>query len=88
LGLFHFLRDNELCSLRPGTTKGSRILGIVAPELKSCYLVTTEGGMSGGGSGKVPIKDESFKRPTPTSSYEDGVFSIKGTLPMRESELK
>jgi hypothetical protein len=39
-----------------------------------------EGGISGGGIGNVPIKIESFNRPTLTFSLPGGVFEIKGTL--------
>jgi hypothetical protein len=49
---------------------------------------TKGGGTSGGGIGKVPIKVESFSRPTSTFSYPGGVFAINGTLLVRESELK
>jgi hypothetical protein len=42
----------------------------------------------GGGIWKVPIKVESFRIPTPTFLYQGGVFKIKGTLLVRESELK
>jgi hypothetical protein len=50
--------------------------------------VTKGGGTSGGGIGNVPIKVESFRRPTLTFSYPGGVFEKKGTFLVWESELK
>jgi hypothetical protein len=38
--------------------------------------------------GKVPINDESLRRPKPTFSYLGGFFEMKGTLLICVSELK
>jgi hypothetical protein len=49
---------------------------------------TKGAGILGGGIGNVPIKVESFSRPTPTFSYLGSVFEINGMLLVWESELK
>jgi hypothetical protein len=52
-------------------------------------IEATDGcGTSGGGMGKVPINEESLRRPTPTFSYLGGVLAMNGTLPVCVSELK
>ena len=46
------------------------------------------GGISGGGIENVPIKVESFRRPTLKFSYPGGVFEINGMFLVWESEFK
>jgi hypothetical protein len=45
-------------------------------------------GTLGGGMGKVPINEESFRRPTPKLSYLRGILAMNYMLLVHASELK
>jgi hypothetical protein len=63
-----------------GTTHGLEDTGFLWAKVEIMLIEATKGGRtSSGGIGNVPIKVESFSRPTPTFSYLGGVFAMKGT---------